>query len=182
MISFMIIALFFLVFTKGVKRLIRVFTAKMVQSKKAVRCGRNDFLSAFTIASRPSLMDRWEIDLYQRLTDSLKPAYVFPQVAMSAFLKTSDAKGKGRAVFSQKYVDFLVCAPKSFKPLYVIELDGASHRSAVAKMRDAARDQMLRNAGITVQRYQSAIISADILKSDFRRHSSSHTPVVLEDA
>ena len=101
---------------------------------------------------------------------------------MSAFLKTSDAKGKGRALFSQKYVDFRVCAPRSFKPLYVIELDGASHRSAIAKTRDAARDQMLRNAGLTVQRYQSANISAAILKSDYRRHSSSQACIALEDS
>ena len=70
MISLIFIAILFLVFATGAKRLFGVLTAKTVKSKNEGKFAHNDFLSAFTIESRPSLMDRWEIDLFHRLMSS----------------------------------------------------------------------------------------------------------------
>ncbi len=46
---------------------------------------------------------------------------------MSAFVQHKGTSQAARNLFAQKYVDFLVCEPKTMRPLYVIELDGASH-------------------------------------------------------
>ena len=124
---------------------------------------------------RTSLMNRWEIELFDKIAKAVTPAHVFPQVAMSAFIKTLNAKGKGRSVFAQKYVDFLICETKTFKPIYIIELDGSSHRSQKAQERDKARDKMLFNAGINVQRYRSSSVPMETLKSDYMHHTNKKT-------
>lgn len=119
------------------------------------------------LACKPAVMDKWEAELYERLVVALKAAHVFPQVAMSAFLKEAERRNGGRNVFAQKYVDFLVCERRTFKPLYVIELDGRSHGSAKAKARDADRDSMLASAGIPVKRYTSSKVDFAVVLSDY---------------
>ncbi|WP_247549255.1 DUF2726 domain-containing protein [Ralstonia solanacearum] len=130
------------------------------------------------LASKSTVMDKWEAELYERLVVALKTCHVFPQVAMSAFLKEADRRSGGRGSFSQKYVDFLVCERHTFKPLYVIELDGRSHGSAAAKAKDAKRDAMLATAGIPVKRYTSSKVEFAVVLRDYMEvvgpaHSSS---------
>ncbi|MGN5479828.1 DUF2726 domain-containing protein [Cupriavidus basilensis] len=38
-------------------------------------------------------------------------------------------------MFAQKYVDYLVCERKTMRPLYVIELDGASRQRECTEAR-----------------------------------------------
>ena len=122
--------------------------------------------SAVSLVSKPALMDKWEAELYERLVAALKTSHVFPQVAMSAFLKEATRRNGGRNSFAQKYVDFLVCERGTIKPLYVIELDGRSHGSASAKQRDAKRDALLSDAGIPVRRYTTSKVDFTIILRD----------------
>ncbi|MGN7100336.1 DUF2726 domain-containing protein [Ralstonia holmesii] len=122
--------------------------------------------SAVSLVSKPALMDKWEAELYERLVVALKASHVFPQVAMSAFLKEAKRRNGGRNAFAQKYVDFLVCERGTLKPLYVIELDGRSHGSASAKQRDAKRDALLASAGIPIRRYTSSKVDFTIILRD----------------
>lgn len=120
-----------------------------------------------SLAAKSALMDKWEAELYERLVVALKASHVFPQVAMSAFVKEAERRSGGRNAFAQKYVDFLVCARGTLKPLYVIELDGRSHSSARAKEKDGQRDAMLASAGIPVKRYTSSKVDFTLILRDY---------------
>ncbi|MCB9108760.1 MAG: DUF2726 domain-containing protein [Anaerolineales bacterium] len=49
---------------------------------------------------------------------------------------------------SQKHVDFLLCDPKTMKPVVGIELDDGSHQQAKRKTRDAFVEQVFESAGL----------------------------------
>lgn len=52
----------------------------------------------------------------------------------------------------QKHVDFILCAPDTFRPLLVVELDDSSHQSARSQERDARKDEILAAAGLPILR------------------------------
>jgi len=108
-----------------------------------------------------------EIHLYERLSLALKDAHVFPQVAMSAFVQHKGKSQAARNLFAQKYVDYLVCERKTIRPLYVIELDGASHESTKVKRRDAQKNDVLASAGIPIMRYTSKDVDFAIVLRDY---------------
>lgn len=108
-----------------------------------------------------------EIHLYERLVIALRNAHVFPQVAMSAFVQHKGKEYGARSLFAQKYVDYLVCERGTMRPLYVIELDGASHSSARAKKRDGQKNQVLESAGIPIRRYTSKDVDFKVILLDF---------------
>ena len=137
--------------------------AAIAKSKRGMLASKTQ---AALLASKPALMDKWEAELYERLVVALKASHVFPQVAMSAFLREAERRNGGRNAFAQKYVDFLVCERRTFRPLYVIELDGRSHGSDKAKAKDAERDAMLASAGIPVRRYTSSKIDFTVILRD----------------
>lgn len=143
--------------------LVFVVLAAAAKSKRGATTAKGQ---ALLLASKEALMDKWEAELYERLIVALKASHVFPQVAMSAFLKEAQWRNGGRNAFSQKYVDFLVCERGTLRPLYVIELDGRSHASSKAKDRDAQRDAMLASAGIPVKRYTSSKVEFTVILRD----------------
>ncbi|WP_124983173.1 DUF2726 domain-containing protein [Ralstonia solanacearum] len=144
--------------------LVLVVFAAVAKGKRGVAGSRR---GVALLAGKPVLMDKWEAELYERLVPALKACHVFPQVAMSAFLKEAERRNGGRNAFAQKYVDFLVCERRTFRPIYVIELDGRSHGSAKAKARDADRDSMLMSAGIPVKRYTSSKVDFAVILRDY---------------
>lgn len=122
---------------------------------------------AFNFARRAPFMRQDEIQLYDRLTVALKDSHVFPQVAMSAFVQHKGKSQTARNLFAQKYVDYLVCERKTMRPLYVIELDGASHGSARAQKRDGQKNDVLASAGIPIKRYTSKDVELATILSDY---------------
>lgn len=110
-----------------------------------------------------------ETELYHRLRQTLRFATVFPQVAMAAIVTEKGRNRVARNAFDRKYVDYLICDHLSLKPLYVIELDGASHRSKEAQKRDATKDRVFHSAGIPVVRYTEKDISSHIILRDYLR-------------
>lgn len=119
-----------------------------------------------------------EIHLYDRLVVALKDAHVFPQVAMSAFVQHKGRSQAARNLFGQKYVDYLICERKSMRPLYVVELDGASHRSASAQKRDAVKNEVLASAGIPIKRYVSKDVDFVVILRDYQSVVASTLPQI----
>ena len=57
---------------------------------------------------------------------------------------------------NQKHVDFVLCEPRTTRPLLVIELDDASHNSSDRRRAaDAAKDHACRTAGIPMLRVRA---------------------------
>ncbi len=121
----------------------------------------------FRFARRSPFLRQDETQLYERLSAALRDTHVFPQVAMSAFVQHKGKSQAARNLFAQKYVDYLVCERKTMRPLYVIELDGASHGSASAQRRDRQKNDVLASAGIPVKRYTSKDVDLGTILSDY---------------
>ncbi len=121
----------------------------------------------FRFARRSPFLRQDEIQLYERLRAALEDTHVFPQVAMSAFVQHRGKSQAARNLFAQKYVDYLVCERKTMRPLYVIELDGASHGSAKAQKRDKQKNDVLASAGIPIMRYTSKDVDLKTILSDY---------------
>jgi very-short-patch-repair endonuclease len=128
----------------------------------------------FRFARRSPFLRQDEMQLYERLTAALKDTHVFPQVAMSAFVQHKGKSQAARNLFVQKYVDYLVCERKTMRPLYVIELDGASHGSAKAQKRDKQKNDVLASAGIPIKRYTSKDVDLGTILSDYISVVSPH--------
>ncbi len=139
----------------------------VISALKANRGGGSRTSKGFQFARKAPFMRQDEIELYDRLVMALRNAHVFPQVAMSAFVQHKGKTREGRNQFSQKYVDYLVCERKTLRPLYVIELDGASHGSEKAKRRDAQKNEVLASAGIPIKRYTSKDVDFTVILSDY---------------
>lgn len=97
-----------------------------------------------------------ESEFYYRLKRALPDYEVLAQVAFSAFVKTGLPETDPQFweefdKYSRKTADFVVCRPKSFDPVAVIELDDRTHDAA----KDARRDALLAKAGIKVLRWDS---------------------------
>lgn len=129
--------------------------------------GNDSSAKGFAFARRSPYMRQDEIQLYVRLSTALKDAHVFPQVAMSAFVQHRGKERAARNMFAQKYVDYLVCERNSMRPLYVIELDGASHRGAGAQKRDRQKNEVLASAGIPIKRYNSKDVDFIVVLRDY---------------
>jgi len=140
-----------------------VIISSLVKRKGAI--GKS--AQGFQFARRAPFLRQDEIHLYERLSLALKDAHVFPQVAMSAFVQHKGKSQAARNLFAQKYVDYLVCERKTMRPLYVIELDGASHESSKAKRRDAQKNDVLASAGIPIMRYTSKDVDFAIVLRDY---------------
>jgi len=57
---------------------------------------------------------------------------------------------------AQKHVDFVLCDPRTTRPVLVIELDDRSHNSHHARSRDEAKDAALLSAGLAVLRVRAS--------------------------
>ena len=91
--------------------------------------------------------------LFWKLRNALPDHAILPQVAFSRFVYTKGATKKENfrymATAKQKVADFLIC-DKTFFIIAVIELDDSSHNTT----KDAARDAILKEAGLRVLRWK----------------------------
>jgi hypothetical protein len=144
-----------------------LFTALICMALGIFKAKRGGASQGYQFARKAPFLRDDEIHLYERLVIALRDAHVFPQVAMSAFVQHKGKEYGARSLFSQKYVDYLVCERGTMRPLYVIELDGASHGGAQAKKRDRQKNQVLQSAGIPIKRYSSKDIDFKVILADF---------------
>lgn len=56
---------------------------------------------------------------------------------------------------NRKHADFVLCDVQTMRPVMVVELDDASHGSAKARERDAAKDRALAAAGLPIVRVRA---------------------------
>lgn len=97
-----------------------------------------------------------ELEFYHRLKRALPGFDILAQVAMGALLspavpRTSRDYLRIRGTFAQKFVDFVICDPKTLAVIALVELDDRTHNAG----KDAQRDAMLKEAGYHVVRWQS---------------------------
>ncbi len=106
-----------------------------------------------TYRARPLMTDN-ELEFFGRLVKAVPEHFIFPQVAMSAILQTTETDRKkaygDHLRIAQQRVDYLVCKADG-SIVAVVELDDKTHRVAKDKVRDAR----LQQAGIRTLRFES---------------------------
>ncbi len=88
-----------------------------------------------------------ELSFYHVLKSvvSDRQAVICPKVGLGELLFVSEVKDRGdfrrfRNYIDRKHVDFVLCDPKSMRPILAIELDDTSHKRTDRAERDAFVD------------------------------------------
>ena len=118
------------------------------------RLGRN----RYPYVAAPALLTPAERAFFLALRQAVGSEHVlFATVRLADILDLEPgASGKHRwkafTSISSKHADFVVCDPRSFRVLGVVELDDSSHRQRHRRERDAFFDAAFAAAGIPVWR------------------------------
>ncbi len=106
-----------------------------------------------TYRARQPMTDN-ELEFFGRLVKAVPEHFIFPQVAMSAILQTTETDRKkaygDHLRIAQQRVDYLVCRADG-SIVAVVELDDKTHQAA----KDKVRDERLHQAGIRTLRFES---------------------------
>lgn len=122
---------------------------------------KDSFYNKNKTYSKKRLMSKSEIEIYKKLTKIYKNQfYVFPQVCLSAFIKTPQEQKRTELY---RHPDFLIC-DMAYNPRVVIELNGKSHNSPYTHLRDLSVKQILKDCNIPLIPIPSTDISEEILK------------------
>ena len=79
---------------------------------------------------------------------------ICPKVRLSDIFfvaRRNENKGAYNRI-NQKHVDFLICDPRTMKPLFGVELDDSSHKRSDREARDELVDQVFAAAGLPLVR------------------------------
>ena len=104
------------------------------------------------LVSPSKILSPYERKLYLLLIKALPNHIVLCQVSFNAFIKCDDMATRNK--FNRKMCDFMIVDYR-FNPIVCVELDDKSHSSAVAKMQDAFRDNLMAAAFIHTVRFDS---------------------------
>ena len=104
---------------------------------------------------RPALLSPAELCFYETLKLAVgERAVVNAKVGLGdIFMVKSDDQSRYRIYtnkIDRKHVDFLLCDPKTMRPLVGIELDDKSHQRADRQARDKFIDKVYRAAGLPI--------------------------------
>lgn len=119
-------------------------------ARRRQRVGEHGFV-------RKALLTGNEIDFFRRLQRVLgRDFQVLPQVSMGAVMGTTLTAEHPdywpvRESFASKIIDFVICDPKTFNPLLVVELDDTMHDFA----KDRTRDALVSRCGLRTVRFWS---------------------------
>jgi len=126
--------------------LLRLFGGKPEDTKEA---------PTFPYRVRDDFLSPAESSFFRVLLTALNgQGLVCPKVGLSDIFFVTKPK-ENRAAFNriaQKHVDFLVCDKTSFKPLFGIELDDASHARADRQARDELVEKVFAAASLPLLR------------------------------
>ncbi|WP_341744661.1 DUF2726 domain-containing protein [Azonexus hydrophilus] len=105
---------------------------------------------------RKRLMTSNELEFFQRIRAAVPEFYIFPQVALRAFIEPPAARGSSAFMRQLKFIgskhcDYLIC-DSNLSIVGIIELDDRSHNASL----DAIRDKMTKSVGVSTLRYESA--------------------------
>lgn len=114
-----------------------------------------DESAATHYASKGILLSNAEVAFFHVLRSMMKEyLLIFPHVALRDLVTVVD-QTEYYAYFNKidrKQVDFVLCDPKTLKPVFVIELDDSSHNRPDRKERDAFVEGVLAHAKIPLVR------------------------------
>lgn len=111
--------------------------------------------------SAKPLMTGAEQRMYGLLKKACPQYDIVPQVAMGALVKVASWQNKGkdgwkyRAAFAQKILDYVIYDPEQHRVVCVVELDDKTHDSRAAQARDGVKNDVLRQAGISLVRFDA---------------------------
>ncbi len=114
------------------------------------------------VRTKQYFLARSEVAFLAALEASLPGGYrVFPNVRLNdLFFITTRHPGQQKGAYARlrdKHVDFLVVALPEHRPVFAIELDGASHDNAQQQYRDAVKDVAFRSAGLPLIRLRAEV-------------------------
>jgi len=93
-----------------------------------------------------------ELSFYLVLMQVVGGKYqICPKVRLIDLFKGADQAARNS--INKSHVDFVVCDPKTMKPLLAIELDDASHNRDRRKARDSFVDEVFMCAGLRLVRF-----------------------------
>jgi len=114
----------------------------------------------FPYLLRDDFLSRAELSFYLVLKNTLTDrALISPKVGLAdLFYVKSNDPSKFRTYtnkIDRKHVDFLLCDPKTVKPILGIELDDKSHQKSDRKERDAFVEQVFKAASLPLVRIKT---------------------------
>ena len=103
-----------------------------------------------------SILTKREMELYSSLLSAVQGQFqVMCKVRLRDFIRLDNdppERDKHLSRLSCRHVDFLLCEPKTLKPLLVIELDDGTHKSSFAEENDLYKDQLFAAARLPILR------------------------------
>ena len=150
-----------------------VLLAVFTRSKGGKPAGKREksLPERLPVQTKRYFFSRSENAFFGALTAALRGTHyvIFPNVRLNdIFQITANSKDRPGvyARLRDKHVDFLIVTAGDYQPVCAIELDGASHASAVQQGRDAVKDLVFRSAGLPLKRLdaQRPYIPAELQK------------------
>jgi len=105
----------------------------------------------YTYALRDDFLSRAEASFFHVLRAAIVEEYlIFPKVRLADLVFPPRQEGQFGAWqrINRKHVDFVLCAPRTLRPLVALELDDRSHRRPDRLERDAFVDRVFADAGL----------------------------------
>jgi hypothetical protein len=102
--------------------------------------------SIFPYSLRREFLSPAEANFYRSLLEAIdNKLLVFPKPSLKEFIFVADQSNYQTHLnkIDRKHVDFLICDPKTFEPVFSIELDDRSHRRAERGQRDTFLETVL---------------------------------------
>ncbi|MCP4142617.1 MAG: DUF2726 domain-containing protein [Chloroflexi bacterium] len=113
-------------------------------------------IGALPYRIRDDFLSPAELSFYKVLASIVGTRLVIQSKVRLADIFFVSRPNENRAYFgkiSQKHLDFLVCDPKTMKPLFGIELDDSSHKRSDRQKRDVFVNNVFRAANLPLLRF-----------------------------
>ena len=135
----------------------------------------------YTYALRDDFLSRAEQSFFHVLRDAVAAEYlIFPKVRLADLVFPLRQEGQFGAWqrINRKHVDFVLCDPRTLRPLAALELDDRSHRRPDRLERDAFVEQVFADASLPLIRvpaqrtYQRQTIATLVAEAITRQGST----------
>ena len=107
--------------------------------------------AGYTYALRDDFLSPAEASFFHVLRVAVAEEYlIFPKVRLADLVFPPRQEGQHGAWqrINRKHIDFVLCAPRTLRPLVALELDDRSHRRPDRLERDAFVDRVFADAGL----------------------------------
>ncbi len=144
----------------------------------------------YTYALRDDFLSHAEVSFFQVLRAAVAAdSLIFPKVRLADLVFPPRQEGQFGAWqrINRKHVDFVLCDPRTLRPLVALELDDRSHRRPDRLERDAFVDRVFADAGLPLvhvparRSYDTRMVTALIAAAQTGLVDPA-PPLVAEDA